>query len=278
MSDRVFNIEERPLSFSSLKQFEESAQHYVRYREGDREQTKDMIIGSAFHTLTLEADKFLEQYYVIDDTDIIAEIGGAKPTATKAYKEWKQQQEGFAEINDRVVIIKDDYDLIQRMRDAVLSHPEAREILNACTEFEKAVEWTNQEGLPMRGFLDGFGPDIFVDLKSTRNPKPYAFQRDFFNMSYDAQYAIYSEALDELFNPVKYRKVIAIGKTEPLGVSVHNVSEEVVKLGDEKYYKWVAQFLAFRDNPEEFTVVYPGEHEITIPKYLQVEDWKNAIL
>lgn len=275
-NDRLFNLEERPLSFSSLKQFEESAQHYRMYREGQTEQTADMILGSAFHTLTLEADLFADDYYVLDDTDMIIEIGGAKPTATKVYKEWKEMQVGFA--GDRAVITKKDYDLIQRMRDAVLLHPEAREILDACTEFEKSVEWTNQEGLYMRGFLDGFGPDIFVDLKTTRNPKPFSFQRDFFNMSYDAQMAIYSEALDELFNPVKYRKIIAIGKTEPLGVSVHNVSDEVIKLGDEKYYKWVSQFLQYRDNPDDYSVIYPGTNEIIIPNYLQSQDWKNAIL
>src|ERR1044072_4242689 len=76
------------LSYSSLSCFKQSPEKFINYKMGIKEETDAMLYGSMMHCLSLEPADFYNRYHVIDDTEKCAEIGGAKPRATKVYKEW----------------------------------------------------------------------------------------------------------------------------------------------------------------------------------------------
>ena len=59
----------RVLSYSSIKQFAKSPNHFLQYINREQETTPAMIKGSAFHVLTLEPDKFLDQYAIAPKVD-----------------------------------------------------------------------------------------------------------------------------------------------------------------------------------------------------------------
>ncbi len=55
---------ERPLSFSSIKQFIRSPQHYIQYLTQERKQTDAMLLGSVVHNLILQPEKFNDNFAV----------------------------------------------------------------------------------------------------------------------------------------------------------------------------------------------------------------------
>lgn len=54
-----------------------------------------LSFGSLYDMMLLEPEKVNEQFYVLDDSEIIAELKDSykNPRASKQYKEWKASQE-----------------------------------------------------------------------------------------------------------------------------------------------------------------------------------------
>src|SRR4051794_5238924 len=90
MSDIVSQLlkGEMRLSYSALCAFKESPAKFVQYKMKQKVTTEAMIFGSMVHCLILEPGDFDNRYFTLDDTQKCNDIGGAKPRATKAYKEW----------------------------------------------------------------------------------------------------------------------------------------------------------------------------------------------
>ena len=81
------------LSYSSLKEFAKSPNHFIQYIERKFEASDAMIFGSAVHCAILEPDEFHNRYFVLDESEIMEELKDAKsPRATKAYKQWKMDE------------------------------------------------------------------------------------------------------------------------------------------------------------------------------------------
>ena len=82
----------KSLSYSSLKNFAESPEMFIQYCLQERKQTDAMLFGTIVHCLVLEPMEFDKRYFVLDDAQIVSEIGGGNPRLTKVYKEWKALQ------------------------------------------------------------------------------------------------------------------------------------------------------------------------------------------
>ena len=75
------NYYERPeISNSNLTQLLKSYRHFVEY---EQQETEPMRLGRLAHSLIIEGMQDFET-----DEEIVASIGGAKPRATKEYKQW----------------------------------------------------------------------------------------------------------------------------------------------------------------------------------------------
>ena len=105
------------LSFSSLKAFRQSPKHFYNYKF-DKETTKAMTEGKMFHLAILEPEKFKSEYWVLDDSAKVTEIGGGNPRATKIYKEWVAEQ--VTKNEGKEMISKQDYDLYLGMGDYLM--------------------------------------------------------------------------------------------------------------------------------------------------------------
>ena len=57
-------LQQRPLSFSSLKEFIRSPRHYVNYLTRERKQTEAMLFGAICHKLILEPQDFEKEYII----------------------------------------------------------------------------------------------------------------------------------------------------------------------------------------------------------------------
>lgn len=179
-----------------------------------------MIFGSMVHCLILEPKEFENRYFILEDTEICSQIGGAKPRATNAYKEWKSEQESKA--GERTIISKEDFEAANYMALNVKYNRAASKILNQATEHEKNIEW-ELKNFKFRGIIDGEGEDIIFDLKSCADASPRKFQRTIIDMDYHLQAALYLKGVG-----VKKRYfIIAMDKNN--GVSVHELSDSLIE-------------------------------------------------
>lgn len=248
---------ETKLSYSALSKFKRSPKSFIDYKLQPKEQTDAMLLGSVVHCLVLEPGEFDKRY--ITDEQIIEEVGGAKPRATNKYKEWKASQ-------DLIVISSDFYKAGKAMADAVLNNPAAMWVLDQTSSRELMIEW-DHEGLAFIGFKDADG-DVVADLKICADAEPKKFQRDVVNMGYYLQGGAYTIANQEL----KPYYLIAVDRN--LGVSVHELTEDLIECGMNEFTKLCREFNEclnkndFHQSFEYRAATIQGYHKMSRPPYL----------
>jgi exodeoxyribonuclease VIII len=214
------------LSYTAISKFKRSPKCFIDYKLAPKEQTDAMLLGSIVHCLILEPEHFDERYTT--DALIIAEIGGAKPRSTTKYKEWKAEQEGM------IVISSDFHKAGQDMANAVLNNSAAKWVLDQCDKREFRIEW-NHKGLSFIGFMDARGK-VIADIKICQDAEPKKFQRDIINMGYYLQGGAYTIAEGEVLPYF----LIAVDRN--LGVSVHEVTEDLIEFGMNEFDRLCGEF------------------------------------
>jgi len=253
------------LSYSSLSNFWDSPKDFIDYKLKQKETTPAMLFGQILHCLVLQPDEFEKRYHMIDDADIVAQIGGGNPRNTKAYKEWKVT--ALAEAGDRMLITDKDARDAKIMANNILFNRASRKILNANPEREKPVEWEYQNFL-FRGFIDGNGPKGIFDLKMVPDASKRKAQATIVNEGYYLQAAMYLTAL----GVKKPYHIICVDKKG--GVSVHLISDHLMQEGFDQYARLIKQFnLAileerFNESHDFWADRHDGIFECDKPAYL----------
>lgn len=223
----------RALSYSSIKQFARSANHYLQYINREQEATPAMIKGSAFHVLTLEPDKFLEQYAIAPKVD----------RRTKAGKETWQ---AFSEQNqNKEIVTEQDYNDIVAMSGSFYGYEHSRTII---TEDVEVFLEGEIQGLPFRGYADIIGDDYVADLKSCQDASPEKFARDAYNMNYHLQAAIYCE----LTGKDRYY-MIAVESSAPFNIAVYEMEFQMITAGRKLLYELIEKFKNWDGMPETYS-------------------------
>lgn len=221
------------LSFSSLKCFKESPSSFIEYKLAKKEPSDAMLFGSMLHCLVLEPQDFENRYLCLEDQDICAQIGGAKPRATKAYKEWYQVT--ISEAGDRTVVDTNDYLSAKIIASNVHHNRASAKVLNLGWYHETPVDWEFKNFM-FKGFIDGKGDKAIFDLKTCADANPTKFQREIISNSYYLQAAMYLYAVGE--NLPYY--IIAVDRKN--GVSVHKLEDRLVEQGMIEYNKLLDRF------------------------------------
>lgn len=229
--EQIYN-KEKHLSFSSLKAFLQSPKHFFRYKTDAEPDTKAMKEGTMFHMAILEPDKFKEKYWILDDSEKCAEIGGAKPRATKAYKEWFNEQ--IEKNTGRELISKEDYDLYLSMGDYLYKCSATSWIMNGLVHKEKGFKFEHNN-FSITGKIDGEGNDYCMDLKKVADASFKKVKWTIQDMRYDMQGAIYSYAAAK-------KKYYLVFIDKAINVTVVKISEDTLQTG----------FVAFESALSEF--------------------------
>jgi exodeoxyribonuclease VIII len=199
----------------------EALKHYF---EKGSEDKPEFAFGRAFHCLILEPEEFTNRYYIFDDTDICKEIGGARPTATKKYKEWREQlsMDNFG----KEMISLYDMNILEEMESKLHSIPEFKALLE--NTVRETIYKGNIEGIPVKCKVDACKPQrVVIDLKTTaKPPTPYNFTKDLNNYKYTRQAAFYKE-----ITGCEQVVFIAIQKTAPYTVGIYRLSDEKLDEG-----------------------------------------------
>ena len=187
------------------------------------EPTPAMIMGSLIHSLILEPETVDEKYIVWSD--------GARKG--KAYNEFKS----VAVARNLEIIKADEMADAINVRDAVLDHPIAGDIVRSFVSVEKSVEWLDpMTGVRCRGYIDGEGDTFIADLKSTASNDPDEFMRSCYKEKYPLQASMYLDAINNDRNPSSKRVdkfyIIAFEKSAPYHVMVFEATQTFIAYGD----------------------------------------------
>jgi len=211
---------EKHLSFSALKAFMQSPKHFYAYKM-DKETTKAMETGKLFHMAILEPIKFIDTYWVLDDSVKVLEIGGGNPRATKLYKEWVSEQDSFNTGKER--ISKEDYDLYLSMGSYLHQNDASKDLMNGLIEKESEFEFEHL-GFKIKGKIDGKGNDYIVDLKKVADASFKKIRWIIEDMMYDMQSGIYCF-------PKRIKKYYLIFIDSSCGVTVVKLNETTIQNG-----------------------------------------------
>lgn len=226
---------ESHLSFSSLSEFKSSPHDFIEYKLGQKKETEAMLYGAMLHCLVLEPHDFKNRYFILDDVDICAQIGGSKPRSTNRYKEWKEV--AMQEAEGKILVEQDDYIAVQLAANAVKSNRASKKILGMAPQHEVPIDWS-YINFKFKGYIDGNG-EIMFDLKSCADASPDKFQREIISKSLYLQAAMYLTGTDNVSKKDFYW--IAVDKMG--GVSVHKAHEHLIDHGIKEY-----QFLTEKFN------------------------------
>jgi len=215
------------VSKSHLDQIARSPLHYwARYLDPKREvpePTPAMRLGTAVHTLTLEADTWEQRYVVAPQVD----------RRTKAGKEaWAEFE---AEAGERELISAEDRAIVSRMAEAVWAHPAAAMLLHWQGKAETTHMWMDEpSGLQCKCRPDWLTNDgcLIVDLKTTEDASPQGFRKSIANFRYHVQASWYLDGIKQAtgHRPDQFIFVV-VEKKPPYCCAVYAADQEMIEIG-----------------------------------------------
>ena len=218
------------VSKSGLDQIAKSPLHYwARYLDPNRvwpEPTPAMRLGTALHTHVLELDQWDKQ------------IAIAPGDINRRTKEGREQWAAFeADAKRKTVITADDAEVVMAMGRSVWRHPAAAMLLHWQGKAETTHMWTD----PTTGAECKCRPDwltndgnLIIDLKTTEDASPRAFQRSVANYRYHVQASWYLDGIEAAtgYRPDQFI-FICVEKKPPYAVAVYAADAEMVQIGAE---------------------------------------------
>lgn len=151
-------------------------------------------------------------------------------------KEWEAFKEGK---DEKDIFKQDELDEALRITAVLKTHPIAAELLEG--EHELPVEWTMLGRKVATRGIDTLNRRArrHVELKTTSNAEPYAFQRGALRYGYHAQCAMYDDAARSLGVEIAEHYVIAVETSAPYAVTVHRVTPRLLEEGRKLIRSWV---------------------------------------
>ncbi|HXG58144.1 MAG TPA: PD-(D/E)XK nuclease-like domain-containing protein [Thermoanaerobaculia bacterium] len=220
------------INASVLEHFERSAAHAREAMLHPPKPTDAMEFGTALHVAVLEPARFSREYVAAPKCDRRTKVGKETWAAFEAEHRGAQLMDA------------EDFIAICRMRDAVWSHPVAKELLRGPGHNEVAVVWENEEtGLLCKALLDRIGSfdgwTWIPDLKSTGDASPREFSYSIKRYHYGAKAAYYLDGCNTVAPRPRRFCWIAIEKEPPYAVALYEPTDDAINAGRSKYMRWL---------------------------------------
>ena len=229
-------MKDSTLSYSALKAFAKSPNHFIHYKTKDRVDSPAMAFGRAVHGYILEPEKFDDDFQIMPKID----------RRTKAGKE--QYLELMESAQGKQLVDHSDFWTVKEIAHSFISSKVALELL-IDTEREQHITGEIQ-GVPFHGYGDAVNQSAgyCLDLKTCRDASPDAFMRDAHNMDYHLQAAVYRA----LFQVDRFYW-IAVEKDAPFNVTVFMQSEDAAKKSDHYLTTLIKKWKAWVGKPQPYS-------------------------
>lgn len=223
-----------------------------------RDPSTVMALGIACHVRILEGPEAFADRYAIGGP-INPRTGEPYGNLTKAYAEWEAEQ-------NKPVLTLATAEAVEEIAEAVEAHPVAARLLAEPRNTEMTVLWQDQDE-PCKGRIDAYTESgILLDLKTTTDPYPVAFQRSLVKYGHHISLAAYKRGLLKNCKTVRDILVIAVQAVAPYEVVVYRVAPETIAVGEQEWIRGVQMAANCKK-----TGVWPGYSNDIEP--IDLPDW-----
>lgn len=279
LTNEQYHADTSRISKSGIELINKSPAHYyAKYLDPNRVKeppTKALVLGTITHLAILEPEHLESNYFILDDSKIVSQIGGDKPRSTAKYKEWKADQLMLNQ--GKTHVMGDDFYRVAKMRDKVHAHPGARQFLSKGVA-EKTIYWTD----PLTGVKCKCRPDwdcelpYLLDLKTTEDASLIGFGKKAYNYGYHTQDAFYLDGYNENAGYIAKKGFIfvAVESVAPFNVQVFVAPPSVYNLGKSEYQRGLKTYKECLEKNE-----WPGYGDEVMPLTLPYYAYhKNGIV
>jgi len=228
-----------------------SAAHAKWELDHPKEQTPDMILGTAVHCCVLEPEIFIERF-ACRDLDGRTTAGKAQAEDIKA--------------KGQVALNRADWNACLGMASAT------RHLLPANAKTEISLQWDDVGGVPCKARLDAWAPGQVWDLKSTQDARPSAFARTIFQMGYGLQGAFYLRGAAACGLKAGEFRMVVVERDPPHGVYVYRLEDAVLQASDILIDRALETWATCQK-----TGVYPSYTEAVTDIGLPAWAWKDLV-
>jgi hypothetical protein len=201
------------LGSTSLKTLATKTPAHFKYDSTHPKSSDAFTLGTAVHSVILEDS--LEGIDVVPADNWISKV--AKEAKAASLAEGRQP------------LLSKEMGQVIDMRNAVMSHPEARELLTG-HKAEQSVFW-DEDGLMLKCRPDAWKPGALIDLKTARDANPAEFGRVAHEYGYHQSAAHYIDGVKAATGEELPFTFVLIEKTAPYLVSVVQLDWEAIELG-----------------------------------------------
>ena len=236
-------LKTRPLSYSSLKQFQKSPQHYIEYITTKKEASDAMFLGNLFDCILLTPERFEKTYYIYNKID----------GRTKAGKEQKLELQAIWD-DGFVCVPQEMYDKALKMVNAVLMDDDAMYYIDKFKYTQSKIEWTHKEtGLKSIGYYDGESDkddqDYFIgDIKSAADASEWKFVKQAHDLGDHLQAGGYTLRAKKKYFKFPDFVNIVVESSAPYGVNVLRATKEYIEAAQNEYEQTLVAFKYCLDN------------------------------
>lgn len=238
-----------------LESFRKSPALLRQAIEGRGDEPSDaMKLGSAIHCWALERDQFHSRFVVA-------------PRVDRRTKEGKAMWESFSSANaGKTILSEDQAATFTNACRSIGENQTAQSILRSIGRVEQVITW-QQGWCGCKAKIDGIvfandTPSILVDIKSTSDPYPEAFQKNLVHRGYHRQAAWYSNGAKTVWGLSDLPEFffIAVGTAEPFETFVYRMSPAAMEQGCHENEQTLAQL---RDCVESDNWSHPASTGVT---------------
>jgi hypothetical protein len=260
-------------------------------REGFKEETNAMRMGSGAHALLLEPQEFCNRFCVMPDFHLSEqnlreaknkmESDEDRRTDSKATKFYKREVAAFvAEYPDKTIIGQTQYDQCLRAIESIWARPKMRELVESSAK--EVTIYGEILGVECKGRLDLLNKTTIADLKTTPNVHKKAFGRRFADLRYDFKLAFYRELVRQNWGGVLEVQLI----TQELGGDFDNALVPVPSIVLDNAWDKVVEVMKDYKRCQE-TDRWPGVdggkdyYELEVPNWAmdgdEEFDWSSTV-
>lgn len=233
LSNHDYHADKTSLSRTSIKDFYRNPRYYwsmhLNSNRPERTATRDMILGSAFHTLILEPHKFSDEYAIEPEKVLLKDVG------RQAYDDYKTQCQ-LLENSSKIVLSTDEYLNLRSMSDELYKSKRIIGLLSG-EDIEKSFFWKDEDsGLLVKARPDILHENMIIDLKTISDASIHSFQRSMVDGWYHVQGAMIRDAVRILEDREISTVInICVEKKYPYCIGIYIIDEAALDYGEDLY-------------------------------------------
>ena len=227
---------------STLWNLRRSPAHYKYFLEHPQEDTAAFRFGRAVHAAILTPTAYKRNYAIIPE---------GIDRRTKAGKE---EYQAFLEASvGKEIISAEDAQTIKGIVKAFKKNRDAVELLKG-TKREKAMFWTDDNGILCKCRIDAYRAGIMIDLKTAADAETDTFCKEALRYGYDVQAAHYLDAYQHKESTVRPDWFfIVIEKAEPFTINILKADIGFLDYGFVRRHELIEKLKACQE-----TGLFPG--------------------